>query len=136
MSILQGTVWTPSHIITRLGTEINNEDSICYWAARNHIPIFSPALTDGSLGDMMYFHSFRNPGLICDILQGKFANFIYFLENKTLPMYLSLRLRRTRHSVRNLPSLWDWCWYSDHLFFNLFENKCITKIILKKKEDF
>lgn len=64
-----GTVWTPSRIIARLGTEINNEDSICYWAARNHIPIFSPALTDGSLGDMMYFHSFRNPGLICDIIQ-------------------------------------------------------------------
>lgn len=67
---LQGSVWTPSRIIARLGMEINNEDSICYWAARNHIPIFSPALTDGSLGDMMYFHSFRNPGLICDILQG------------------------------------------------------------------
>lgn len=33
------------------------------------IPIFSPALTDGSLGDMMYFHSFRNPGLVVDILQ-------------------------------------------------------------------
>ncbi|XP_008485330.1 probable deoxyhypusine synthase [Diaphorina citri] len=64
-----GTVWTPSRIISRLGTEINHEDSICYWAAHNHIPIFSPALTDGSLGDMMYFHSFRNPGLICDILQ-------------------------------------------------------------------
>ncbi|KAI5736067.1 hypothetical protein M8J77_026214 [Diaphorina citri] len=64
-----GTVWTPSRIISRLGMEINHEDSICYWAAHNHIPIFSPALTDGSLGDMMYFHSFRNPGLICDILQ-------------------------------------------------------------------
>uniref|UniRef100_A0A8D8M1Q0 deoxyhypusine synthase n=2 Tax=Cacopsylla melanoneura TaxID=428564 RepID=A0A8D8M1Q0_9HEMI len=64
-----GTVWTPSRIIARLGTDIDHEDSICYWAAKNHIPIFSPALTDGSLGDMMYFHSFRNPGLICDILQ-------------------------------------------------------------------
>jgi len=26
-------------------------------------------LTDGSLGDMIYFHSFRNPGLIIDIVQ-------------------------------------------------------------------
>lgn len=63
-----GTIWTPSKIIQRLGERIENEDSICYWAAKNKIPIFCPALTDGSLGDMMYFHSFRNPGLILDIL--------------------------------------------------------------------
>ena len=31
--------------------------------------MFCPALTDGSLGDMMYFHSFRSPGLIIDIVQ-------------------------------------------------------------------
>ncbi|XP_057333251.1 probable deoxyhypusine synthase isoform X1 [Microplitis mediator] len=63
-----GTLWTPSKIIARLGEEINNPESICYWAAKNKIPIFSPALTDGSLGDMMYFHSFKNPGFIVDIL--------------------------------------------------------------------
>ncbi|XP_050532246.1 probable deoxyhypusine synthase [Daktulosphaira vitifoliae] len=65
----QKIAWTPSQIVERLGLEINNEDSICYWAARNKIPIFCPALTDGSLGDMMYFHSYRNPGLIVDILK-------------------------------------------------------------------
>ncbi|XP_035732309.1 probable deoxyhypusine synthase [Vespa mandarinia] len=64
----QGILWTPSKIITRLGEEINNEESIYYWAAKNKIPVFSPALTDGSLGDMMYFHSFRNPGLVVDII--------------------------------------------------------------------
>ncbi|XP_014246839.1 probable deoxyhypusine synthase isoform X2 [Cimex lectularius] len=64
-----GTIWSPSKMIERLGLEINDTSSICYWAARNQIPIFSPALTDGSLGDMMYFHSYRNPGLIVDILQ-------------------------------------------------------------------
>lgn len=52
--------WTPSRIIERLGREINNEDSVLYWAARNNIPIFCPALTDGSLGDMLYFHTYRS----------------------------------------------------------------------------
>ncbi|KAF0299508.1 putative deoxyhypusine synthase [Amphibalanus amphitrite] len=37
--------------------------SVLYWAARNRIPVFSPALTDGSLGDMMFFHSYKRPGL-------------------------------------------------------------------------
>ncbi|CAL1288060.1 unnamed protein product [Larinioides sclopetarius] len=62
-------IWTPSKVITRLGEKIANPDSICYWAAKNEIPIFSPALTDGSLGDMIYFHSYRNPGLVIDIVQ-------------------------------------------------------------------
>ncbi|XP_055373296.1 probable deoxyhypusine synthase [Condylostylus longicornis] len=61
-------LWTPSKIIQHLGERINDTSSIYYWAAKNKIPVFSPALTDGSLGDMMYFHSHRNPGLVIDIL--------------------------------------------------------------------
>ncbi len=38
---------------------------------QNNIPVFSPALTDGSIGDMIYFHSYKNPGLILDIVEGK-----------------------------------------------------------------
>ncbi|XP_020298034.1 probable deoxyhypusine synthase [Pseudomyrmex gracilis] len=64
----KGTLWTPSKMITRLGEEINHEDSIYYWAAKNKIPVFCPALTDGSLGDMMFFHSYKNPGLVLDIV--------------------------------------------------------------------
>lgn len=64
-----GVIWSPSKVISRLGEEINNTESICYWAAKNHIPVFCPALTDGSLGDMIYFHSYRNPGFILDIAQ-------------------------------------------------------------------
>ncbi|KAL1735983.1 DHS-like NAD/FAD-binding domain-containing protein [Schizophyllum commune] len=62
-----GVVWTPSTFIRRLGKEINNEESVYYWAYKNDIPVFCPALTDGSIGDMIYFHSFRSPGLIIDI---------------------------------------------------------------------
>nr|XP_023666538.1 deoxyhypusine synthase [Paramormyrops kingsleyae] len=48
---------------------INNPESVYYWAYKNDIPVFSPALTDGSLGDMIYFHSYKNPGLILDIVE-------------------------------------------------------------------
>ncbi|KAF1379392.1 hypothetical protein PFLUV_G00175590 [Perca fluviatilis] len=65
----EGTRWTPSKMIHRLGKEINNTDSVYYWAYKNNIPVFSPALTDGSLGDMLYFHSFKNPGLVLDIVE-------------------------------------------------------------------
>ena len=61
--------WTPSKIITRLGQEINHPESVYYWANKNNIPVFCPALTDGSIGDMIYFHSYKNPGLIVDIAE-------------------------------------------------------------------
>ena len=62
-----GTVWSPSKMIRRMGLEIDNEESVLYWAAKNDIPVFSPALTDGSIGDMIYFHDYKRSGFILDI---------------------------------------------------------------------
>jgi len=62
-----GTFWTPSTMIARMGKEINDESSVYYWAQKNDIPVFCPALTDGSVGDMIYFHSYKRAGFILDI---------------------------------------------------------------------
>ncbi|RZR87086.1 hypothetical protein BHM03_00014394 [Ensete ventricosum] len=62
-------VWTPSKVIARLGKEIDDESSYLYWAYKNNVSVYCPALTDGSLGDMLYCHSVRNPGLLIDIVQ-------------------------------------------------------------------
>ncbi|GMG19527.1 unnamed protein product [Ambrosiozyma monospora] len=63
-------VWTPSTMIDRFGKEINDETSVLYWAHKNKIPIFCPSLTDGSIGDMLFFHTFKaSPKqLRCDIV--------------------------------------------------------------------
>jgi deoxyhypusine synthase len=66
--VLQGTVWTPSKVIHRLGKEINNPESVYYWCYKNDIPVFCPALTDGSLGDMLYFHCYKRAGFVLDIV--------------------------------------------------------------------
>jgi len=55
----EGTRWTPSKFIHRLGKEIDDEDSVYYWCYKNDIPVFCPALTDGSIGDMLYFHTYK-----------------------------------------------------------------------------
>ena len=65
-------IWSPSSLIHRLGLEINDERSIYYWAARNNIPVFCPAITDGSIGDMIFFHSYQQlpeNQLILDLVQ-------------------------------------------------------------------
>lgn len=60
----------------RLGDE--KERSIIYWAYKNEIPIFCPAITDGSIGDMLYFYKEEHGDreLIIDI-----ANDIVKLNN-------------------------------------------------------
>lgn len=60
-------VWTPSKVIERLGLEMDHDDSVLTWAARNKIPVLCPALTDGSVGDMLYFHSYKRAGFVLDI---------------------------------------------------------------------
>jgi deoxyhypusine synthase len=62
-------VWTPSKFIRRMGLEVNHPDSVLYWAAVNDIPVFCPALTDGSVGDMIFFHSYKRPGFVLDIAE-------------------------------------------------------------------
>ncbi|KAK9809967.1 hypothetical protein WJX72_002749 [[Myrmecia] bisecta] len=64
-----GVRWTPSKFIARLGKEIKDPRSIYYWAAKNGIPVYSPGLTDGSIGDMLFFHTYKNPGLVIDIVE-------------------------------------------------------------------
>ena len=68
---------TPSQIVWKLGEKINNERSICYWAWKNKIPIYCPALLDGSFGDMVYFFKYKKgrEDFIIDIAEdGKSLN--------------------------------------------------------------
>ena len=47
-----------------------------YDVFQNNIPVFSPALTDGSIGDMIYFHSINKPGLVIDIVEGNWLSLL------------------------------------------------------------
>ena len=60
-------IFSASELIYELGKKVNDENSILYWASKNEIPIFCPALTDGSIGDMISFFKHDNPGFKLDI---------------------------------------------------------------------
>jgi deoxyhypusine synthase len=52
-----------------LGLAVNNEESFLYWAAKNDIPVFCPALTDGSIGDLFYFLKKKHDDFYIDIVE-------------------------------------------------------------------
>ncbi|MEK6934174.1 MAG: deoxyhypusine synthase [Nanoarchaeota archaeon] len=60
---------TGCDLIWKLGEKINNEQSIYYWAWKNKISVYCPALTDGALGDNIYFFSFKRKDFAIDIVQ-------------------------------------------------------------------
>jgi len=64
-----GKIITPSELVWRLGEKINNEKSICYWAWKNNIRVYCPALTDGALGDNIYFFKHQKPDFAIDITE-------------------------------------------------------------------
>ncbi len=61
-------VYSPSKMIRKLGEKINNPESIYYWAAKNDIPVFCPAITDGAIGDMLFFNSYKCEDFILDVI--------------------------------------------------------------------
>lgn len=56
-----------SDIIYRLGEKINNSESIYYWAWKNNVKVYCPVITDGALGDNIYFFKFKRPDFILDV---------------------------------------------------------------------
>lgn len=50
-----------------LGGHVNHPSSILYWAWKNKIPFFCPAITDGALGDMIYFFKKRKKDFYLDV---------------------------------------------------------------------
>lgn len=64
-----------SEIVNQMGKYMedqkmkNREQSILYWAYKNNIPIFSPAFSDGSIGDLIFFHRQKQKDFYVDISQ-------------------------------------------------------------------
>lgn len=67
--IKSGKIISASELAWKLGEKINNEESICYWAWKNKIKIYCPAITDGAIGDNIYFFKSKYPDFKLDVAE-------------------------------------------------------------------
>ena len=74
-----GKITTPSELIWELGKAINNPKSVYYQCYKNQIQVFCPAITDGSIGDMVYFFKSSHPDFKIDV-----AEDIWKMNNTTI----------------------------------------------------
>ena len=67
----KGIIHSSLDITRELGKEVGSEkhceESILYWAYKNNIPVFCPAIMDGSFGDLVYFLKQREKDFYIDV---------------------------------------------------------------------
>jgi len=68
--------WAVSDMLREIGLMLNDENSILYQAAKNEVPIFCPAITDGAFGFHLYLFQQKNPDFIVDVVKD-FGNILF-----------------------------------------------------------
>lgn len=58
---------SPSELVFEMGKFLKDKNSILFWARRNNIPIFCPAITDGALGLQIYFFKQKHKDFSIDV---------------------------------------------------------------------
>lgn len=62
-------IWTVSEMLREIGLMTDDPSSILHQAAKNNVPIFCPAITDGAFGFHLYLFQQKNPDFIVDVVK-------------------------------------------------------------------
>lgn len=104
---------SPSELAYKMGTKIKDERSILYWAAKNNIPVFCPAITDGAIGLNLFTFKQDYPDFKVDVTgdMKKLANMVLTAE-KTGGIILGGGFAKHHALGINLPrGGFDYCVY-------------------------
>lgn len=99
-----GTIFSPSEIIARLGKRVNSEESVYYWCWKNNIPVFAPAFTDGAIGDIFFCNQFHRPGFVIDMNKDLYKINMMAVNAKKSGM-LTFGAGVTKHHILNANSM-------------------------------
>ncbi len=69
-------IWPVSEMLREIGLMLDDNSSILCQAAKNNVPIFCPAITDGSLGFHLFMFQQDHPDFIVDVVKD-FANILF-----------------------------------------------------------
>lgn len=61
--------WLPSEMIREFAAHVDDESSMVFQAAKNSIPIFCPAMTDGAVGMQSYFFQRQHPDFEIELVK-------------------------------------------------------------------
>ncbi|ODV50390.1 MULTISPECIES: deoxyhypusine synthase family protein [Methanohalophilus] len=61
--------WSVSEMLREIGLLLDDQNSILYQAAKNNVPVFCPAITDGAFGFHLFLFQQENPDFIVDVVK-------------------------------------------------------------------
>ncbi|MCD4703339.1 MAG: deoxyhypusine synthase family protein [Methanosarcinaceae archaeon] len=68
--------WVVSDMLKEIGLLLNDPHSVLYQAAKNNVPVFCPAITDGAFGFHLYLFQQKHPDFIVDVVKD-FGNILF-----------------------------------------------------------
>jgi len=89
---------TISELLREIGLRLNDPHSILYQAAKNNVPIFCPAITDGSLGFHLYLFKEEHKDFNIDIIND-FKNILFSTSHDEKKGIVSLGGGVSKHHV-------------------------------------
>ncbi len=72
--------WAVSEIFREIGLMIDDENSVLYQAARNDVPVFCPAVTDGAFGFHLFMFQQDHPDFVVDVVKD-FSNILFCVSH-------------------------------------------------------
>ena len=88
--------WAVSDMLREIGLELKDENSILYQAAKKDVPIFCPAITDGSFGFHLFMFQQKNPDFVVDVVKD-FKNILLTTSQDDLKGIISLGGSISKH---------------------------------------
>src|SRR3989338_6035352 len=88
--------WAVSEMLREIGLMLNDDSSILYQAAKNDVPIFCPAITDGALGFHLFIFPQKHPDFVIEVVKD-FQNILFSVTQDDKKGLISLGGSVSKH---------------------------------------
>jgi deoxyhypusine synthase len=88
--------WAVSDMLKEIGLQLDDKDSFLYQAAINDIPVFCPAITDGSFGFHLFMYQSTHRDFVVDVVKD-FENILLTTSHDDIKGLISLGGSVSKH---------------------------------------
>ena len=88
--------WAVSELLREIGLMLDDESSLLYQAAKNDVPIFCPAITDGSFGFHLFMFQQKHKDFVVDVVKD-FKNILLSTSHDDIKGLISLGGSISKH---------------------------------------
>lgn len=88
--------WAVSEITKEIGLMLADENAFLFQAAKNNVPVFCPAITDGAFGFHLFMFQQKHKDFVVDVVQD-FANILFSTSHDELKGIISLGGSISKH---------------------------------------